>query len=192
MVGVSSRFQVILDFWFGKPSDPNYGLDKPFYWSSTPALDAELKKHFEDDWKKARDGEYDNWKEAGPYQTLALIILMDQVPRNIFRNTADIYTTDPQALIAAQFAVAAGYDKELRSPMERKFMYMPFTHSEDLEVQKKSIELFGSLEKYYGPDIWARRYFEIISKFGRFPHRNAILGRESTIQEIEFLSHNSH
>lgn len=93
---MSPRYQVVLDYWFGSPDDKtSYGVKKPFYWTSTPELDDEIKECFYEDYIKATNGEYDDWfKIGGPYPTLALILLLDQIPRNIIRGSADAYATD--------------------------------------------------------------------------------------------------
>jgi uncharacterized protein (DUF924 family) len=111
-------------------------------------------------------------------------VILDQFPRNMFRGTARAFATDPRALAAARHAVERRYDRVL-SPCECTFVYLPFEHAEDLESQRRSLELFGSRD----PDNleWAKRHYEIVARFGRFPHRNAVLGRESTAEELEFL-----
>jgi uncharacterized protein (DUF924 family) len=111
-------------------------------------------------------------------------VVLDQFPRNMFRGTARAFATDPGALAAARHAVERGYDR-LLAPCECTFVYLPFEHSEDLEAQQRSLELFAARDP--GNLEWARRHHEIVARFGRFPHRNAALGRESTPEEIEFL-----
>jgi uncharacterized protein (DUF924 family) len=111
-------------------------------------------------------------------------VLLDQFPRNMFRGDLRAFSTDPLALAAAVHAVDRGFDR-LLSSSECTFVYLPFEHAEDIESQRRSLELFrvrdpGNLE-------WARRHYEIVERFGRFPHRNAVLGRESTPEEAEFL-----
>jgi uncharacterized protein (DUF924 family) len=120
-----------------------------------------------------------------PRAALARVIVLDQFSRNLFRNSPAAYATDALALETAQAAIDAGWDRELSST-ERQFLYMPFQHSEDRAVQRRSIELFASLGK---PDVlvFAEQHQDIVDRFGRFPHRNAVLGRRSTPAEIEFL-----
>jgi uncharacterized protein (DUF924 family) len=120
-----------------------------------------------------------------PKATVARVIVLDQFPRNMFRGTPAAFAADPLALRTAQAAVAAGLDRDLRAP-ERQFLYMPFQHSEDLTVQHRSLALFTALN-LPEPLDFARQHAAIIARFGRFPHRNAILGRPSTPEEIEFL-----
>jgi len=110
--------------------------------------------------------------------------MLDQFPRNMFRGAARAFSTDPLALTAATRAVELGFDR-LLAPCECTFVYLPFEHAEDLSAQRRSLELFGARD----PDNleWAKRHYEVVARFGRFPHRNAILGRESTAEEAEFL-----
>ena len=111
-------------------------------------------------------------------------MVLDQFPRNLFRGTARAFSSDSMALAAARGAVARGFDR-LLSPAERTFVYMPYEHAEDLAAQHRSLALFHALDP--NDMEYAKRHYEIIARFGRFPHRNAILGRESTPDEIEFL-----
>ena len=110
--------------------------------------------------------------------------MLDQFPRNLFRGTARAFSSDPLALAAARSALESGFDR-LLSQTERTFMYLPFEHAEDLAAQRRSLALFEALD----PDDmeYAKRHHDIIARFGRFPHRNAVLGRESTAEEIDFL-----
>ncbi|MDN5698114.1 MAG: DUF924 domain-containing protein, partial [Rubrobacter sp.] len=138
--------------------------------------------------ERAAAGELEHWK-SGPRECLALILLLDQVPRNIFREDARSYATDALAREAASHAVDSGFDSEL-AKVERWFVYLPFEHSETLEDQLRSVELFEALgddEGSVNVTYYARRHLEIVERFGRFPHRNRVLGRESTPEEAEFL-----
>ena len=128
-------------------------------------------------------GELDRWRST-PLAALALIVVLDQFSRNLFRGTPRAFVGDPAALAAAASAIERGFDR-LLSAQERTFAYMPFEHAEDLAAQRRSLALFGALDP---DDIdYAKRHHDIIARFGRFPHRNAALGRESTPEEIEFL-----
>jgi uncharacterized protein (DUF924 family) len=111
-------------------------------------------------------------------------VVLDQFPRNVFRGDARAFSTDGLALAAASAAIERGFERVL-SPQERTFVCLPFEHAEDIAAQRRSLELFGALD----PDNleWALRHHAVVARFGRFPHRNAILGRESTSEEIEFL-----
>ena len=123
---------------------------------------------------------------ATPLESIAAVIVLDQFPRNLFRGSPRAFATDALALSIAQQAIAAGFDEQL-TPQQRLFLYMPFQHAEDRAVQARSIELFTQLDD---PENlgYARRHREIIDRFGRFPHRNEVLGRVSTPQEAEFIA----
>ena len=178
----------ILEFWFGKPSDENYGKRREIWFTKDTLFDEELRKQFYTDYQLASTGTLDTWQDS-PRSCLALILLLDQIPRNIFRGQIEAFATDFKALIAAQKAIEKGFDKEML-PVERWFIYLPFEHSENIEHQRRCIELFDQLkddsESAYAID-YAIQHFKIIERFGRFPHRNSILGRQSTSEEIEFL-----
>jgi uncharacterized protein (DUF924 family) len=136
----------------------------------------------------AADGRLAAWNES-PLALLALIIVCDQFPRNMFRNDPRAFATDAQALAAAQLMVERGWDMRL-APIERQFAYLPFEHAEDLSMQQRSLELFERVTEdpaLAEIPVWARKHFDVVARFGRFPHRNAILGRASTPEEIEFL-----
>ena len=121
---------------------------------------------------------------ATPLESTAAVIALDQFPRNMFRGTPRAFATDPLALSIAQRAIATGFDEQL-TPQQRLFLYMPFQHAEDRAVQARSVELFTRL----GENLdYAHRHREIIDRFGRFPHRNEVLGRESTTEEREFVA----
>ena len=181
-------FQEVLDFWFGPAGSPEYGRPRVAWFKKSDAFDASIRARFLDLHHRAADGQLRPWR-AAPGSLLALIVVFDQFPRNLFRGTSRAFSTDAQALAAAQLAVARGFDR-LLLPVQRWFAYLPFVHAEDLAVQRRCIELFESLRG--DPDSadsidYARRHCEIIARFGRFPHRNAVLERISTPKEIEFL-----
>jgi uncharacterized protein (DUF924 family) len=142
-----------------------------------------VRRRFLPLWEQAARGELDRWRSA-PLASLALIVVLDQFPRNMFRGTARAFASDALALAAARSALERSFDR-LLSREERTFVYLPFEHAEDLAAQRRSLALFRALD----PDDmeYARRHYEIIARFGRFPHRNAILGRESTPEEADFL-----
>ena len=144
---------------------------------------------FLEDYERAARGEYDGWREE-PESCLALVILLDQFPRNLFRNYPQaLYATDDKALDISRAAVQKGFDQK-PPPFQRHFLYMPFMHSEDLEDQQRSVALFRELAtEEGGPDVteYAEGHRDIIERFGRFPHRNEVLGRETTPEEAEFL-----
>jgi uncharacterized protein (DUF924 family) len=137
---------------------------------------------------KAARGELTGWGET-PLAALALVILLDQFPRNIFRGTAQAFASDALAIEVAGRILERGFDRALR-PIERVFAYLPFEHAENLEAQQRSLALFGELARdVLGTNYleYVRRHHEIIARFGRFPHRNDCMGRASTPEEIEFL-----
>ncbi|HSW16255.1 MAG TPA: DUF924 family protein [Ramlibacter sp.] len=148
------------------------------------AFDAEFTQRFMSAHEAAALGELDHWADT-PHGALALLILLDQFPRNAFRGQARTYATDAQALRVAQAAVDAGRHR-LVEPALQRFFQLPFTHSENMQDQDRSVALAGEL-----PDDslrWARHHRDIVARFGRFPHRNALLGRESTEEEKAFLA----
>jgi uncharacterized protein (DUF924 family) len=163
----------VLKFWFG--------LDPEQWWHGGSELDERIMRDFLELWREKRQLPTDAFL-TDPLTAAAAVILFDQFPRNIFRGHADTYSTDPLALSIAKGAIARGLDREL-APEERKFLYMPFQHSENLEDQNRAVLLFTEL----GDDHqlgYAKHHREIIEKFGRFPHRNAVLGRASRPEEI--------
>jgi uncharacterized protein (DUF924 family) len=183
-----SRVDEILDFWFGRPDEACYGKQRSFWFTKNPEFDQEVRTRFLKDYEQGIAGQLDHWKNS-PKSCLALILLLDQFPRNMFRGTAQAFAADPQALSAAQHAVANGFDKELLT-VQRWFIYLPFEHSENLDHQRQSVELFMTLSD--DPDSaatidYAIRHRSAIERFGRFPHRNQILGRATTAEEAEFL-----
>lgn len=169
----------ILEFWF--EGDPEARRDKWF--QGGPAFDAECRR-FEADWESARRGDLDRWL-AAPTSLLAFVLLTDQLPRNLFREDGRAYATDAQALAAAQQAVAHGWDKTMRQH-ERSFLYLPYEHAEDLAMQAESVRLFRGLGDDHVLE-YAQAHYDIVEKFGRFPHRNEMLGRASTDAELAFL-----
>lgn len=183
-----SRVDDILNFWFGQPNVADYGKQRAFWFTKNPEFDQKLQTQFISDYHQAAAGKLNSWKDT-PHSCLALILLLDQFPRNIFRGTPQAFATDASALDAAQHAVMQGFDKTLL-PVQRWFIYLPFEHSENLEHQRQCLELFATLsddpESASAID-YARRHYAVIERFGRFPHRNAILGRETTPEEAEFL-----
>jgi uncharacterized protein (DUF924 family) len=183
-----SQANEILDFWFGKPDDPDYGKFRKVWFIKDPEFDEDVRSRFLEDYQQAAACQLDDWK-ASAQSCLALIILLDQFSRNMFRGQPQAFATDSQALAYAKHAIAQGFDKQLL-PIQRWFVYMPFQHSENLADQHQCIELFSMLKDYpecvSGLD-YAYRHLKVIEQFGRFPHRNQILGRETTLEEAEFL-----
>jgi uncharacterized protein (DUF924 family) len=181
-----SDADAILTLWFGPY--PRYAERRKLWFGKDPALDAELRRRFEADWRRASAGELDGW-ENGADGALSLTILLDQFPRNMFRDTPDAFATDRQAREVAARALARSLDQAV-PPVRRFFFYLPFEHSENLADQERSVELaaqFRGDPELHDVYEYAVKHRDVIARFGRFPHRNAILGRESTPAEVEFL-----
>ena len=185
MTHQSTGAEVLL-FWFGGP--PERGKAHKRWFVKDAAFDREVRERFLPLYEEAAAGKLAHLKDWAA-DCLALIVLLDQFPRNMFRGTPRAFATDPLALEAARHAVAGGFDRDLL-PVERLFVYLPFEHSEALADQDRSCELTKPLDAY--PETnevyrYAVLHRDIIRRFGRFPHRNAILGRASTLEELEFL-----
>lgn len=182
------RAAALLDFWFGPPGSAERARARDVWFASEPSFDAACRQHFLADQQRAAAGSLAHWR-AAPDSCLALILLLDQLPRNLFRGSPLAYASDPLARQVARQALAAGFDAHL-PPVWRWFLYLPFEHSEDLADQAMSLRLYAGLpEDEEKPEQlnYARRHYEIIARFGRFPHRNAILGRPNTADEEAFL-----
>ena len=168
----------IIDFWFSDEVSK-------FWFDSTPAFDRQLRERYRETWEQAKRGELDHWMESAE-GCLALVILLDQFPLNMFRGQAESFSTEAQSREVARVAIERGFDAEL-DDKQKAFLYLPFMHSEDLADQERSVRLYEQpgLESNLR---FARHHREIIREFGRFPHRNAALGRESSATEIEYLN----
>ncbi len=174
----------VLQFWFGEPRGPR----RKRWFEKDPAFDAEIRSSFLPLYETLARSEQGEWLDEA-MQCLARIVVLDQFPRNMFRGTARAFATDPLALQAARHALGRGYEHGLL-PVERLFLYLPFEHSESLEDQERACELCRPLAAFPETDDayrYAVAHRDIIARFGRFPHRNAILGRASTPEEAEFL-----
>lgn len=168
-------YEHVLDFWFGPKSSPEYLKEKPF-WYGSPADDAYVRKHLAESYHAASDGSLDSWISAGAGEgALALILLLDQVPRNIFRGTSRAYATDAKAASVARYTIEHGWDKR-RPAIQRRYLYSPFNHSENLSDQEMSVKLFTELGDSYHLH-WAKNFRDQIKQDGRFTHRDSILGR---------------
>lgn len=181
--------RAVIDFWFLPPSHPGHGSYRPEWFRKDDAFDAAIRERFGADVEVALADTSDEGTDA---DLLARILLLDQFTRNIFRGTPRAFAGDAQALQLAESLVTSGRDKNL-SPWQRWFSYLPFEHSESLLQQERSVALFAALRREMQSEAfdsaydYAIRHREVIARFGRFPHRNAILGRESTPEEIDFL-----
>ena len=187
----------IREYWFGTALDDAAVTARdraPLWWSKNPEVDNEIRRRFESWVIKAGSGELDNWA-SNPQDRLALILLTDQFPRSIYRDSANAFAFDTKALSLTREGLDGGFDASLR-PLEKVFFYLPLEHSESLADQQRSVSQFQKLLDEAGPDQkptfveyldFAVRHRDIISRFGRFPHRNKALERISTPEELSFL-----
>lgn len=176
----------ILDLWFGDRRAPPTAATSKRWFAKDEAFDTMLRERFGEALAAARRGELDAWASAAD-GALALIILLDQFGRNCHRGSAAMYAGDAKGLALAEDAIDRGFDRELR-PVERTFVYMPFMHAEDLAAQERCVELFRAMGADGAQNLeYAIAHRDIVARFGRFPHRNELLGRESTDEEREFL-----
>ena len=175
----------VLDFWFGAPDSEEYGNTRMEWFKKDDSFDDQVRTILLPLHDKAVKGELNHWVDNA-WSGLALCIVLDQAPRNIFRNSSLSFASDAKAREIAHQLVSAGLDQVVL-PVMRTFIYLPFEHSEILEDQKLSMKLFealGSVDLL----LYAQRHYDIVERFGRFPHRNEVLGRENTSEEGEFLS----
>lgn len=175
------EYQKVLDFWF-KESNANWFI-------KNDAFDNMIKERFSKLHEEMVNGKYKDWEEK-PLPLLAKIIVLDQFSRNMFRNTKRMFATDHEALKLSKKAIVEGFDKGFDSH-QKLFLYLPFEHSEDIEDQKDSVKYFTRLHEENPGNVtfldYAIQHYKIIERFGRFPHRNKMLDRKSTPEEIEFL-----
>ena len=169
--------QEVIDFWFTE-------LTPKQWFAKSDELDLHCSQQFKTTLDAAAASELWSWRET-PLGRLAEIIVLDQFSRNIYRDTPQAFSQDPLALALAQEAVHHGYDKQLNND-ERGFLLMPYMHSESIQVHEEALKLFAEpgLESKYDYEV---RHKQIVDRFGRYPHRNSILGRESTAEEVAFL-----
>ncbi|RAL22872.1 DUF924 domain-containing protein [Lujinxingia litoralis] len=193
-----TSYQDVLQYWFGTTDairDGNFPPEKYRIWfAGGEQVDREIRERFAELVIQARNAELEDWLQSADSR-LALILLLDQFTRNIYRGTDQAFAADHLALKYALQAIECGHDQEL-APIARAFFYMPLEHDESLEHQDRCVELFESLthqapdahvELFQGFLDYAVQHRDIIARFGRFPHRNAILGRESTAEELAYL-----
>jgi len=194
------RIDAVLAFWFEEKelSAPQIDGRMDIWFGEDPVFDLEIIKEFSDDVDRASEGKLDHWANE-PRGRLALILLLDQFRRNIYRNTADAFSCDKQALKLCVEGAMEKKDKGL-SPIERVFFYMPLQHAESRKVQQKSCDIFNKLAEAMSPTYketfqtiaqFAELHRDIVERFGRFPHRNSLLGRRNTPDEEEFLTGDS-
>jgi uncharacterized protein (DUF924 family) len=179
----------VLDFWFGAPGSPEHGQARSEWFQKNAAFDRQIAQRFGALIDALIAGAHMDWMGEAR-GALARIVVLDQFTRNAYRDTPGAFSGDALALAAARRVVARGHDLWL-PPVQRVFLYLPFEHAEDLAAQRQSLQLMqrlaqddASMLEYVG---YARRHYDIVERFGRFPHRNAILGRISTHEEEQFL-----
>jgi len=164
----------VLDYWFSEKS-------KQFWFASTPQVDNEIKVRFESVWEKAAEGEYSQWRETAD-GSVALIVILDQLPLNMFRSDPKGFQTESMAVEVALNAINNGFDEELNDE-KLLFLFMPLMHSENIDHQNLQVYLFDK----YNFNLEFSKHHRDLVKFGRFPHRNEILGRMSTMEELDYL-----
>lgn len=186
-----TAIDAVLSFWFGTAhlGIELYQQRRKLWFGKNPAVDQEIRDRFLDLYQQATEGKLDQWQRS-PLGALALVILLDQFPRNMFRNTPQAFATDARARTVAKEAIEQGWDQDLPA-VQRFFFYLPLEHSEHLPDQQQCLQHYQRLIAA-NPELadmldYAIRHHEIIDRFGRFPHRNRILGRDSTPEELEFL-----
>ena len=176
----------VLAFWFGEPASASPRAE---WFRKDPALDSLIRSRFGATLQAALAGGLRDW-DAQPDTALARIVVLDQFTRNSFRDTAQAFAGDALAVQAASALVASGGHLQL-SPLQRWFAYLPFEHAEDLGQQAQSLQLFGALAAEHpalgDALLWAQKHQAVVARFGRYTHRNALLGRESTAAELAFL-----
>lgn len=194
---MTASAEEVLEFWFGEPAanPAAVGALMKRWFSSDPQLDRLTRDRFAPTMTAAAASRLEGWEET-PRGRLALILLLDQFPRDVYRGTAAAFAQDAKALALTTAGIAAALDQELR-PLERLFFYMPMQHAESIIAQNRSVELFDELAQGAEMDFiaaalassadHARQHRDIITEFGRFPHRNTLLGRSSTEAEVRYL-----
>ena len=194
------RIEAILSFWFKEQelSAPQIDRRMDAWFGEDPVFDREIEEEFSSDVERACEGKLDHWA-AEAHGRLALIILIDQFRRNIYRNTAEAFSKDKLALKLCVEGAMEKKDKSL-TPIQRVFFYMPLQHAESVKVQAKAVELYNRLAESVSPTYqetfltvaqFAELHKDIIDQFGRFPHRNKLLGRENTSEEDAYLASDS-
>ena len=182
----------VLDFWFGPPDDPDHAQPRPQWFKKDDAFDEQIRQRFGPLIERALIGDTDDWltRPVAPLPALARVLVLDQFTRNVFRGTARAFAGDGMALQTARALVASGADRALTS-VQRQFAYLPFEHAEDLSHQRTAVQLFQQLAAddpaQAGLVDWAQKHLDVVARFGRFPHRNAALGRTSTSDEAAYL-----
>ena len=187
-MAVPEDAQAVLAFWF----DP---IQQPRWFSASPEFDAKIRGRFGETFRLAAEGKLEQWADT-PQGWLALLIVLDQFSRNLHRDDPRAWAQDLHAQRLALWGIKEGYDRQL-PPMQRVFAYMPLEHAEDMRLQQHCFALFDALcehlpaeerHRYTGFLDYARQHQAVIARFGRFPHRNALLGRSCTPEELDYLA----
>ena len=186
---IDADAQAVLDFWFGAEGEPEHGTLRPMWFRKSDATDRAIAERFAPLIERALRGELVDWA-ADPPSALAHILLLDQFTRNTLRDTPRAFAGDARALRAATAMVGARHDEAL-PPEQRAFVYLPFEHAEAIAMQDEAVRLFTRLAAE-APQLadmlaYAHKHRDVVQRFGRFPHRNEILGRQSTAAELAFL-----
>lgn len=193
---LDNRAEDLLSFWFGPEPDNGVEVARrfPVWFNATPNFDAELRTRFAATLEHAITGEFETWTETA-HGSLALIIALDQLPRNLYRGNSQAFATDDRAIAVAKHGIARGFDREL-SIIERLFFYIPFEHAENAEMQDRCLAFYITLDKMATATLkettrkcieGSTEHRDVIKRFGRFPHRNEILGRRSSAAERGWL-----
>ena len=186
----------VLAFWFGPPGSATQIAERQrkLWFGKSPENDRAVIEGFAATLAAGTAGDLDHWART-PRGRLALVIVLDQFPHHVYRDQPQAFATDPQSLALSLDALESGDDSKL-APIERVFLYLPLEHAESLELQQRSVSLYEQLSREAAADEralfdgfldYARKHREVVARFGRFPHRNEILGRASTPDEVEFL-----
>ena len=170
----------VLDFWFDGVVE---GEMRPEWWEQSDEFDAQIRGQFGEMHKRAAAGELDDWTETAE-GALALVIILDQFSRNLDRGSAAAFANDPKALSIAEMAIEKGWDQQFQEP-NKVFLYLTHEHSEDIKVQRRCFDLFAKTKM--GTE-YAEAHMKLIERFGRFPHRNKVLGRANTPEEEAYLA----
>lgn len=171
-------YNTVIDFWFDKKTEP-------LWFNSTKEFDEKIKSEFLSIYHQAKESQLSEWQQQ-PLGALALVIILDQFPLNMFRGKAESFATESLSRQVAALAINEGLDSEL-TLKQKAFLYMPYMHSEEIEDQEQSLILYNQAGLEYNYKF-AQHHYDIVRQFGRFPHRNAILGRESSIEEINYMN----
>jgi uncharacterized protein (DUF924 family) len=184
---MTDSFEDVLSFWFGTPADPWFGKPRREWFQKDAAFDDRIRRHFEAVLRALIEGAHEDWLESAR-GALAYVIVLDQFSRNLFRDDPRAFAQDAQARRAAASAIERELDRQMDA-QQRCFLYMPFMHSEHLGDQDRCVALFESLGEEGRSNLdYAHKHRAIVARFGRFPHRNQVMGRESTPEESAFLA----